>query len=124
MMNSLETRSPFLDIELVDFVRKIPAAYKFRRGKTKYILKASLKGILPEFIINRDKQGFGVPIGSWFRDGHLKIDNLENNLNNMFLSKKIAEHRRKKIDHKAYLWNTWVYENFLRYYKVNLSSRS
>jgi asparagine synthase (glutamine-hydrolysing) len=39
MMHSLEARAPFLDIELVDFVRRIPSAYKFCKGTTKYILK-------------------------------------------------------------------------------------
>lgn len=39
MLNSLEVRSPFLDIELVDFVRRIPSCYKFRNGQTKYTLK-------------------------------------------------------------------------------------
>ncbi|HEY9073520.1 MAG TPA: asparagine synthetase B family protein, partial [Desulfobaccales bacterium] len=38
MMNSLEVRSPFLDIDLVNFVRRIPSSYKFRQGQTKYLL--------------------------------------------------------------------------------------
>jgi asparagine synthase (glutamine-hydrolysing) len=56
MMHSLEVRAPFLDIDLVNFVRKIPSAFKLRHGQTKYILKKALEGVLPmRFCIVRRK---------------------------------------------------------------------
>ena len=74
MMNSLEVRAPFLDIDLVDFVRRIPSDYKCRGGQTKYILKKALEPVLPSNILHRSKKGFGIPIGKWFQEGSLAID--------------------------------------------------
>ena len=74
MMHSLEARAPYLDIEVVDFVRRIPHQYKFRNGQTKYLLKRALESVLPHAVIYRAKKGFGVPIGRWLADGMLPID--------------------------------------------------
>ena len=68
MMNSLEVRSPYLDVDFVDFVRRIPWAYKYRNGQTKYIFKKAMEPVLPKDIIYRKKKGFGSPIGSWFKN--------------------------------------------------------
>jgi asparagine synthase (glutamine-hydrolysing) len=68
MANSLEARSPFLDHEFMEFVAKIPAELKMKGRKTKYILKDTLKGILPDEVLFREKMGFGVPIDHWFRN--------------------------------------------------------
>ena len=61
MMHGLEARAPFLDIDLVDLVRRIPSAWKFRNGQTKYILKKALETVLPADVLHRRKKGFGVP---------------------------------------------------------------
>src|SRR6185437_16420512 len=71
MMHSLEVRAPFLDVELVNFVRKLPASVKLRGSQTKWILKRALEPVLPKDILYRSKKGFGVPIGQWFRSGSL-----------------------------------------------------
>ncbi len=68
MANSLEARSPFLDHEFMEFVARIPAELKLKGRTTKYILKETLRGILPEDVLFREKMGFGVPIGHWFRN--------------------------------------------------------
>lgn len=113
MIHSLEVRAPYLDIELVDFVRKIPSEYKFRNGQTKYILKKALEPVLPHNILYRHKKGFGVPIGKWFQDGSLKIHNtrLLYKLNHNFLHKKIQEHIQGTKDHKLLLWNLLLLES-------------
>jgi asparagine synthase (glutamine-hydrolysing) len=67
MAHSIETRVPLLDHKLVEFALTIPPEMNLRGGTTKYILKQAMKGILPERIINRPKQGFAVPLGYWFR---------------------------------------------------------
>jgi len=71
MANSLEVRSPFLDHHLMEFAASMPANLKFRGFTTKYVLKRALENFLPKKIIHRYKQGFGVPLGNWFR-GELK----------------------------------------------------
>ena len=67
MAHSLEARVPLLDHKLVEFVAAIPPALKLRAGTTKYIFKKALRGILPDQIIDRPKQGFAAPLGRWFR---------------------------------------------------------
>jgi len=58
MANSIETRVPFLDEDLVEFALQIPARLKYRKGVAKYILKKAAEGILPDEIIYRRKRGF------------------------------------------------------------------
>lgn len=63
---SLEARAPFLDHKLIEYVMGIPTALKFKNYQQKYILKKAVKNLLPKEIIDRKKQGFGVPIYEWF----------------------------------------------------------
>lgn len=60
-------RYPFLDRDLVDFTATIPAELKAKWGKTRYIFKEAMKGILPDEIINKTKHGMGLPIDPWFK---------------------------------------------------------
>jgi len=110
MMNSLEVRAPFLDIELVDFVRKIPHAYKYRNGQTKYILKKALEPVLPREILYRAKKGFGVPIGRWFQEGSLSLDGMSMfpHLHAPYIAAMAGEHLAGRMDHRAFLWNVWL----------------
>lgn len=67
MAHSLESRVPFLDHPLVEFVATIPADIKFPGGRMKHLLKNTYKNILPEILLNRrDKMGFPVPLKEWF----------------------------------------------------------
>jgi asparagine synthase (glutamine-hydrolysing) len=109
MMHSLEVRAPYLDIELVDFVRRIPHTYKYRNGTTKYILKKALERVLPHNILHRPKKGFGVPIGPWFREGMMDHANVEwTGMDTSFIDRKIADHRAGRSDERAFLWNVWL----------------
>lgn len=65
---SLEGRVPFLDHKLVELAMGIPEAVKTRNGTLKHILKKAVRGVIPDEIIDRPKQGFGVPIHDWFLD--------------------------------------------------------
>ena len=67
MAHSLESRVPFLDHPLVEFVATIPADIKFSGGRMKHLLKNTYKNVLPEILLNRrDKMGFPVPLKEWF----------------------------------------------------------
>src|SRR5205085_5834166 len=59
MMVSLEVRSPFLDQDVAEFARRIPHAFKYRDGTTKYLLKSALRGVVPDALLDRRKKGFG-----------------------------------------------------------------
>lgn len=65
---SLEGREPFLDHELIEFIAALPTATKLRNGEPKYILKRAVRGLIPDAIIDRPKQGFGVPVHEWLVD--------------------------------------------------------
>src|SRR6185369_2270864 len=67
MAASIESRVPFLDHKLVELTAGLPETMKLRGLTTKYILRESMKGILPEPILTRSKMGFPVPLGAWFR---------------------------------------------------------
>ncbi len=73
MGHSLESRVPFLDYNLIDYVNTIPPVYKFKGGKLKNILISAFKDKLPAKIVNRkDKQGFPVPLDIWKKDKKLQ----------------------------------------------------
>jgi len=67
MAHSLEARPPLLDHRLVEFAATIPSRFRLRDGTTKYLFKQAMRGVLPDAIIDRQKQGFAVPIAQWFR---------------------------------------------------------
>ncbi len=67
MAHSIEARVPLLDHKLVEFAATIPPEFRLRNGETKSIFKRAMRGILPDEIIDRPKQGFAVPLGAWFR---------------------------------------------------------
>jgi len=67
MAVSLECRVPLLDHELVELAAQIPESIKVRGGRLKHAMKAALKGILPQDILDRKKRGFGTPMGAWLK---------------------------------------------------------
>ena len=67
MAASLESRVPFLDHKLVEFINHLPVEMKLRGWTTKYILRRAMKDVLPPEILTRKKMGFPVPFGSWIR---------------------------------------------------------
>ena len=66
MANSLEARVPLLDHPLVEFACSLPPDLQLRAGTTKYLLKRALEGRVPPEVLTRAKQGFAVPLESWF----------------------------------------------------------
>ena len=67
MATSLETRAPFLDGDLMELAFSMPGHLKIRNGERKWILKQAMKGVLPDSILNRKKEGFSIPIKHWLR---------------------------------------------------------
>jgi len=62
---SIEVREPFLDHKLIELALGIPQDIKIKNGVLKSILKKSLRGLLPDEILDRKKQGFAAPIDEW-----------------------------------------------------------
>jgi asparagine synthase (glutamine-hydrolysing) len=67
MAASLEARSPFLDLDLVEFVLRLPLDVSFPGGRLKALLQPLVRRHLPPEILHRPKTGFGVPVGEWLR---------------------------------------------------------
>ncbi len=105
MLVALEVRAPFLDNDLAEFARRLPHRYKLRGGSTKYLLKRALKGMVPDAILGRRKQGFGVPIGAWLRDWPREDEALDlPGLRAGALARFWREHRAGRADHRQLLW--------------------
>ena len=67
MATSLETRAPFLDVDVMELAFSMPGHLKIRSGERKYVLKRAMKGLLPESVLTRGKEGFSIPMKSWLR---------------------------------------------------------
>jgi asparagine synthase (glutamine-hydrolysing) len=108
MLHSLEVRAPFLDCDLVDFMRRLPADMKLRGATSKYVLRRCAESLLPTEVLTRSKQGFGVPIGQWFRDNLLPPKRLDEALNAQFWQGKLQQHQALASDERVYLWSDWL----------------
>ena len=123
MMNGLEVRSPYLDIDLVNIARRIPPSMKFNNGETKYILKKALNPVLPLDILYRKKKGFGVPIGKWFKEGSVGVDiKIEGEYyDKYFLKRKYDDHRAGRANNRTFLWAFWVFENWRKRWRISIT---
>jgi asparagine synthase (glutamine-hydrolysing) len=108
MMHGLEVRSPFLDLEVADFARRLPHRLKIRAGTTKYLLKKAVEPLLPFDIIYRKKKGFGTPVGAWLRSGRVAPQG-----DGRFLEEKLSSHRSGVSDERLYLWCQLCYGEWL-----------
>lgn len=109
MYNSLECRAPFLDIDLVNFVRTLPFSLKYKNGETKYILKKSLGDYLPKNILYRRKQGFAVPVAKWLSELDMKLCvQSDLSVKASHVDKCFREHKANKHDHRIFLWAALV----------------
>jgi len=103
MLHGLEARSPFLDLEVVDFARKLPHSVKLRGGTTKWILKKALETVLPASILYRKKKGFGTPLGQWFREGAV-VPEIPGGAAGGFVERALRSHRAGRGDERLFLW--------------------
>lgn len=78
MANSLELRSPMLDVNVVEWGVSLPRKYKIKGFETKHILKDVARSLVPANLIDRPKMGFGIPRADWLRTGmkEMVIDTL------------------------------------------------
>ncbi len=105
MMVSLETRAPFLDNHLVEFVRKLPTDLKVRKGVRKYLMKEAVKEMLPAETLARRKQGFGIPLLRWLEQMPVDTANLANGtIDPLCVERLSRQHRGGKRDHRLFLW--------------------
>lgn len=145
MAHSLEARVPFLDNDLVEFARRLPARYKLRTldrapmpvdedepGKRlrhdatdggKWILRETMKRLIPDEVTQRAKQGFSAPDASWFRgesidyvnrllrDRHARVYDF---LAPEYIGRKLDEHIGGRQNHRLFIWSLLSFEWWLR----------
>ena len=127
MWFSLENRSPFLDHQLVERTLVSPYNIKIKNGSTKYILRESIKGIIPEEIrVRKDKIGFCTPEDEWFRNDKFEFLIKEIILSNSFKERDIIDpkvawslylkHLDKKINISRDIWKLINLELWFRQY--------
>ena len=114
MSVGLETRMPFLDLNIFKFSKSLPLKYKVNKNETKILLKNVLKKYTNEKFVNREKMGFSIPLKEWLR-GPLKniVLECEKKINskkydflcNLNISEKISNFYNKNADTQNYLWN-------------------
>ena len=124
MAHSLETRSPFLDTALIEYLATIPALRKIGLRRVKPLLRRSMWPLLPKEIWNRRKHGFGVPMGRWLRDGELRTVFEDEVLAAGARSTEILDpavvrrlweqHQGGAVDHGLRLWPILTLERWLR----------
>jgi asparagine synthase (glutamine-hydrolysing) len=108
MMHSLECRAVFLDNDVVEFCRRLPASFKLRGGKRKYLLKKLALRMLPRSIVERPKKGFGIPLAAWLKSipSVPPLDPVAG-LDVAYARNAWNEHRSGGRDHRLFLW-TWL----------------
>jgi asparagine synthase (glutamine-hydrolysing) len=67
MATSLETRAPFLDVDVMELAFSFPGHLKIRGNERKFVLKRALDGLVPPRILGRRKEGFSIPMKNWLR---------------------------------------------------------
>jgi asparagine synthase (glutamine-hydrolysing) len=113
MAHGLEARSPFLDHELVEFLASVPSHIKVQNNQPKHLMRKLAADYLPASILNREKQGFMLPIAYWFRTDLFPLvrQTLERShfvreglFKKEAIQQLLSEHRSNRHDHHVRLW--------------------
>ncbi len=124
MAVSLETRVPLLDHALVEFAWRLPMHQKIRNGEGKWLLRQVLYRYVPRQLIERPKQGFGIPLDAWLRgplndwaedlldEGRLKQEGF---LHAPLVRQKWNEHLTGRRNWQQWIWNVLMFQAWLRH---------
>ncbi len=125
MAHSIESRVPLLDHHVVELAASIPAAMKIQGPSGKHLLRQLAYRLVPRPLLDRPKQGFGVPLGHWFRGSMREVfgdvlgsatSRHRGYLNERFVSRILHEHLDGTRDHSLRLWQLLILELWHRQY--------
>lgn len=130
MKYSLEVRCPILDYRIIEYSFRMPHSYKYKNGDKKHILKDLTYDFVPKKLLDRPKQGFGVPLEKWMQ-GALHTDLLryaDKNIlkkQSIFNPEKIWEfiiclEKSDKSLYNSVLWSFYVFQIWYQEYVEDL----
>ncbi|MCY9591376.1 asparagine synthase (glutamine-hydrolyzing) [Paenibacillus chitinolyticus] len=116
MAHSLELRVPLLDKELFEVARRIPTKYRIAEGTTKHIFRKAMEGIVPDFILNRPKLGFPVPLRDWLKGPtgstmveQIKASGIEDYVKIDAIERMAKLHQNGQGDYARRLWTIYMF---------------
>ncbi|HVG40841.1 MAG TPA: asparagine synthase (glutamine-hydrolyzing) [Chitinophagaceae bacterium] len=115
MAHSLETRAPFLDFRLIEYMAHVHKDIKMRHFERKTVLRKTIGPKLPQPILNAPKRGFAVPLREWFKEDSFgeRLNNLGKAMpffNQQIIRKIIQENKVGKKDFGNFIWLLLVLE--------------
>jgi asparagine synthase (glutamine-hydrolysing) len=125
MAHSLEVRSPLLDRRIAEYAMRIPAPWKLKARRIKYMARKLGERYLPHELLYREKQGFGFPLARWIRgelrplmervvaDSHLARAGV---FRPAEMQRLLGEHLGGAVDHNFRLWMLFNLELFHRHW--------
>jgi len=125
MATSLETRAPFLDVEVMELAFSLPGDLKVKGRERKVVLKRALEGVLPDRVLSRSKEGFSIPMKTWLRrelaplmHELLRPDRMRRH--GLFepaeIARRIDEHTAGRENHAHVLFSLMVFERWAEEY--------
>ncbi|MDR2204755.1 MAG: asparagine synthase (glutamine-hydrolyzing) [Flavobacteriaceae bacterium] len=128
MLASLGTESPFLNKKIWDFASTLPEKYLLNGNNKKYILKKAFEDYFPKNFLNKNKQGFGVPVGDWLRSdlkeellSYIDAKKLEEQ--NLFdvqeINKLVINHIKGIEDNSFTVWTFYCFQKW--YFRTYLN---
>jgi asparagine synthase (glutamine-hydrolysing) len=121
MLCSIECRSPFLNKELWDFTNELPENFLLKGFNKKYILKEAFKDYFPKKFLDKQKKGFGVPVGDWLREDlkneireYIEISFLKKQsiFNVNYTIKMVDDHIEGKVDNTFKVWSFYCFQKW------------
>jgi asparagine synthase (glutamine-hydrolysing) len=112
MAHGLEVRVPLLDHHFIEACATIPGSLKLSGFTTKAVLRSAMRGVLPDVILARGKQGYSIPIKNWIRNElqDYTIDTIHGSpligelFDRRFIGQLFEEHLAHRANHNHVLW--------------------
>lgn len=126
MAHALEVRAPLLDHSVIEFAATLPSRWKIEGKQKKIILRQAFSSLLPSDFLARRKQGFTVPLASWFRNElypltrEMLLENeaLDPYFNRNAIAQLHQQHSQQREDHGTLLWTLLSFALWQREYRA------
>jgi asparagine synthase (glutamine-hydrolysing) len=119
MAHSVEVRPPFLDYRIMELAGQLPGALKIRDGRVKHVLKEAVRGLIPDQILDRPKEGFVLPVNDWLLtelrewvSATLAPERLARHglLRPEVVARVLSEHQGRRANHGSRIWNLAMFQ--------------